>query len=111
MWPFPVVFIHLHICTSTYLTAHFRYLKGLSHEIFGPVFWAVRMYLGLKVNRLWFLNFNDAPLILDYYFKFQSVSGQKFSEIRRISENFWQLSLRFSNFRRFLVSGSPRNAA
>jgi hypothetical protein len=46
------------------------YLKGLSHEIYGPVFWAVRMYLGLNVNRLWFLNFNDAPLILDNYFKF-----------------------------------------
>jgi hypothetical protein len=51
-------------------------LKGLSHEIFGPVFWAIRMYLSLNVNRLWFLNFNDAPLILDNYFKFQSVSGQ-----------------------------------
>jgi hypothetical protein len=25
-------------------------LKGLSHEIFGPVFWAVQMYLGLNVN-------------------------------------------------------------
>jgi hypothetical protein len=34
-------------------------LKGLSHEIFGPVFWAVWMYLGLNVNRLWFLNFNS----------------------------------------------------
>ncbi len=45
-------------------------LKGLSHEIFGPVFWAVWMYLDLNVNRLWFLNFNDAPLILDHYFKF-----------------------------------------
>jgi hypothetical protein len=45
-------------------------LKGLSHEIFGPVFWAVWMYLGLNVNRLWFLNFNDAPLILDSYIKF-----------------------------------------
>jgi hypothetical protein len=45
-------------------------LKGLSHEIFGPVFWAVWMYLDLNVNRLWFLNFNDAPLILDNYFKF-----------------------------------------
>jgi hypothetical protein len=41
------------------------YLKGLSHEIFGPVFWPVWMYLGLNVNRLWFLNFNDALLILD----------------------------------------------
>jgi hypothetical protein len=42
-------------------------LKGLSHEIFGPVFWPVWMYeyLGLNVNRLRFLNFSDAPLILD----------------------------------------------
>jgi hypothetical protein len=45
-------------------------LKGLSHDIFGPVFWAVWMYLDLNVNRLWFSNFNDAPLILDNYFKF-----------------------------------------
>jgi hypothetical protein len=48
----------------------FVILKGLSPEIFGPVFWAVWMYLDLNVNRLWFLNFNDAPLILDNYFKF-----------------------------------------
>ncbi len=87
------------------------FLKGLSREIFGPIFWAVRMCLGLNMNRLWFLNFNDAPLISDNYFKFRRVSGQKFSEILRFSENFWQLSLLFSNFRRFLVSGSPRNAA
>jgi hypothetical protein len=40
-------------------------LKGLSHEIFRPVFWPVWMYMGLNVNRLWFLNFNDALLILD----------------------------------------------
>jgi hypothetical protein len=40
-------------------------LKGLSHEIFGPVFWPVWMYLGLNVNRLRFLNFNAAPLIED----------------------------------------------
>jgi hypothetical protein len=42
-------------------------LKGLSHEIFGPVFWAVGIYLGLNVNRLWFINLNDAPFILDTY--------------------------------------------
>jgi cation transport ATPase len=30
--------------------------KGLSHEIFGPVFWPVWMYLGLNMNRLLFLN-------------------------------------------------------
>jgi hypothetical protein len=45
-------------------------LKGLSHEILGPVFWAVWMNLGLNVNRIWFINFNDAPLISDNYFKF-----------------------------------------
>ncbi len=88
-----------------------KLLKGLSHEFFGPVFWAIRMYLGLNVNRLWFLNFNDDPLILDNYFKFRRVSGQRFSEILRISEMDWQLSLRISNFRRFLASRSPRNAA
>ncbi len=69
------------------------------------------MNLGLNMNRLWFLNFNAAPLILDTYFKFWGVSGQTFSEILRISEKDWQLSLRFSNFHRFLVIGSPRNAA
>ncbi len=86
-------------------------LKGLSHEIFWPVFWPLRMYLGLNVNQLWLLNCNDAPLILDNYFKFWCASGQTFSEILRISENVWQLSLRFSNFQRLLVSGSLRNAA
>jgi hypothetical protein len=40
-------------------------LNGLSHEIFGPGFWPVWMYLGLNVNRLRFLYFNDAALILD----------------------------------------------
>jgi hypothetical protein len=45
-------------------------LKRLSHEIFEPVFWAVWMYLGLNVNRLWFLNFNYALLISDNFVKF-----------------------------------------
>jgi hypothetical protein len=27
-------------------------------------------YIGLNVNRMLFLNFNDTPLILDNYFKF-----------------------------------------
>jgi TolB-like protein len=63
------------------------------------------------VNCLWFLNFNDAPWTLDNYFKFRRISGQTFSEILRISAKDWQLSLQFSNFCRFLVSGSLRNAA
>ncbi len=44
--------------------------KGLSLEMLGPVFWAVWMYLGLNVNCLWFLNFNDFPLILEKNFEF-----------------------------------------
>jgi hypothetical protein len=47
------------------VSSNVLFLKGLSHEIFGPVFLPVWMYLGLNVNRLWFLNFNDALLILD----------------------------------------------
>jgi hypothetical protein len=43
--------------------------KGTVARDFGPVFWAVGMNLGLNMNRLWFLNFNAAPLILDTYFK------------------------------------------
>ncbi len=38
-------------------------LKGLSHEIFGPVFWPVWMHLGLNRNRFWLLNFKETPLI------------------------------------------------
>jgi hypothetical protein len=42
----------------------FSGLKGLSHEIFSPVFWPVWIHLGLNVNRLWFYNFFEAPSIL-----------------------------------------------
>ncbi len=31
-------------------------IKGLSHEIFRPVFWPVWMHLDLHVNRLWLKN-------------------------------------------------------
>jgi hypothetical protein len=64
-------------------------LKGLSHEIFGPVFWLVWIDLGLNVNRFWFLSFKEAPSILDRHFKFWCVSC-------RISKKDWQLSLQFS---------------
>jgi hypothetical protein len=86
-------------------------LKGLSHEIFGPVYWPVWIHIGLNKNRFWFLNFKEAPSIWGSHFKFLCVSVQTFSEILRISEKDSQLSQRFSNFRRFLVSGSPRNLA
>jgi hypothetical protein len=46
----------------------FKGIVALSHEIFGPVFWAVWMYIGLNMNHLLFLNFNDAPLISENYF-------------------------------------------
>jgi hypothetical protein len=38
-------------------------LKGLSHEIFEPVYWPIWIHLGLNENRFWFLNFKEAPSI------------------------------------------------
>ncbi len=52
-------------------------LKGLSQEIFRPVFWPVWMHLGLNVNRLWFQNFSEAPSIFGNYFKFWCASYQR----------------------------------
>jgi hypothetical protein len=72
------------------------FLKGLSHEIFEPVYWPVWMHLGLNKNRFWFLNFKEAPSIWDSHLKFWCVSVQTFSEILRISKKDWQLSPRFS---------------
>ncbi len=69
-------------------------LKGLSHEIFRPVFWPVWVHLGLTWNCLWFKNFYEAPSIFGNYFKFWCASYQTFSEICRISEKDWQLSYR-----------------
>jgi hypothetical protein len=63
-----------------------NYLKGLSHEIFMPVFWPVWMHLGLNVNRLWFKKFFKAHSIFDNYFKFWCASHQSFSKILPISE-------------------------
>jgi hypothetical protein len=40
-------------------------LKGLSHDIFRPVW----MHLGLNVNRLWFFNLKEGSSILYSYFK------------------------------------------
>ncbi len=86
-------------------------LKGLSHEIFRPVFWPVWIYLGLNGKCFSFLNFKEGSLILDNYFKYWCISSQTFSEIRRISEKDWQLRSRFSNFSLFWVSGPSRNTA
>ncbi len=72
-----------------------RPLRGLLHEIFGPVFWTVWIDLGLNRNRFWLLSFKEAPLIWDRPFKFWCFSFQTFSEILRISEKDWQLNSRF----------------
>jgi hypothetical protein len=45
-------------------------LKGLSHEIFTVIFWLEWVYIGLKGNRFWFLNFKDVSSILDSNFKY-----------------------------------------
>ncbi len=66
-------------------------LKGLSHELFGLVYWLVWMHLGLNKNHFWFLNFEEAPPIWGSHFKFWCVSVQTFSEILRISKKDWQL--------------------
>jgi hypothetical protein len=45
-------------------------LKGLSHEIFTVIFWLEWIYIGLKWNRFWFLNFKDVSSILGSNFKY-----------------------------------------
>ncbi len=100
----------IHVFSSLLYNSDY-YLKGLSHEIFRPVFWPVWIYLGLNGNRFSFLNFKKGFLILESFLKYWCVSCQTFSEILRISEKDWQLSSRFSNFYLFWVRGTPRKAA
>ncbi len=83
-----------------------RSSKGLSYEIFGFVLWPVWKHQAWMWATFGFKNFRDVPSIMDNYFKFWCVSGQSFWEILKISEKEWQLSPWFSNFCRFLVSGS-----
>jgi hypothetical protein len=83
-----------------------RSSKGLSYETFGSVLWPVWMHQAWMLTTFGFWNFSDAPLIMDNYFKFCYVSGWTFWEILIISEKEWQVSPWYSNFRRFLVSGS-----
>jgi hypothetical protein len=62
------------------------HLKGLSHEIFGPVNWPVWMHIGLDKNCFWFLNVKEAPryeaAILSFY-AFQLKLHRRFLESRR----------------------------
>ncbi len=87
--------------SETSAAACAKALKGLSHEIFGPVFWPVCMRLGLNRNRYWFLTFKYAPSFLIIYFKFGRVSGQSLSEILGISEKDLQYCPRLSKFHVF----------
>jgi hypothetical protein len=70
----------------------FYFLKGtVAWEIFGPVFWAVWIYLGLNVNRLCFFNLNDALLIyilILSFDAFQAEHSPRFLESRRMIGNW-----------------------
>jgi hypothetical protein len=55
-------------------------------RFFGQFFWPVCMHLVLDENGWWFLNFNDAPSILDDYFKFLCVKW--LSKTERVSSKF-----------------------
>jgi hypothetical protein len=98
-------------CDGKFYSKNLSDFKGTVAWDFYACFWPVWIYLGLNGKRFWFFNFKEGSLILDSYFKYWCVSCQTFSEIRRISEKDWQLSLRFSNFSLFWVGGPPRNAA
>jgi hypothetical protein len=69
----------------------YEYLKGLSHEIFGPVYWPVWMHLGLNKNHFWFLNFKGAPSIGVSFYAFQFKPSRRFLESPRRIGN-WGLS-------------------
>ncbi len=73
-----------------------RILKGLSHEIFGPVYWPVWMYLGLNKNRFWFLNLKK---LLRYETAILSFVAFQFN-----SRRFLESPRRIGNW----VRGSPR---
>jgi hypothetical protein len=45
-------------------------LKGTVARDFTVIFWLEWIYIGLKGNRLWLLNFKDVSLILDSNFKY-----------------------------------------
>ncbi len=63
-WVRPQAVFSLQVCIAHELyTDNFDNLKGLSHEIFGPLYWPVWMHIGLNKNRFWFLNFKEAPSI------------------------------------------------
>ncbi len=46
------------------------FLKGTVALDFYGAFWLEWIYLGLKGNRFWFLNFKKGSSILDSYFKY-----------------------------------------
>jgi hypothetical protein len=62
------------------------YLKGLLREIFGPVFWAVWMHLGLIVNRFWIFNFYDVPSIFDGHLGFMRFRPKLLRDSQNLGE-------------------------
>ncbi len=94
-------YVHRRKSKATLKDCRLRFLGLFLHCMY-------RMCLGLNVNRFWFLNCNDAPSILDDYFKLWCVSDHIFSEILRISEKDLQLSLWYSSFHRSLRNASYR---
>ncbi len=64
-----MLYIYLMLCRVS-RAIYSMCLKGLSHEIFTVIFWLEWIYIGLKGNRFWFLNFNYVSSILDSNFKY-----------------------------------------
>jgi hypothetical protein len=65
-------------------------LKGLSHEIFMVIFWLEWIYIGLKGNRFWFLNFKDVLLFYTVILSidaFHTKPSRRFYESPRRIEN------------------------
>ncbi len=56
----------------------------------------IGLHLGLNKNRFWFLNFKEYVRYETSILSVDAFRVQTFSEILRISERDWQLSLRFS---------------
>ncbi len=84
------------------------YLKGLSNEIFRPVFWPVWMRLGLNVNRLWFKIFMKLLRFLAAILSFgvlHTKPSWRFVESLRRSDNCLIVTLILLKN----ILGEPRN--
>jgi hypothetical protein len=80
----------------------FRSFKGTVAWYFYVSFSLEWIYLGLNRNRFWFLNFTDAPSILENYFKVWLGSYQTFESPRRIDNWVWGSPINFICIATFL---------